>query len=299
MVNYIVPPPDPSKCKLFGLNDLPGIPEVDCEIPLKVDTRMAGDGILDVTVDGPTRDQEPPKLEVKPSEDDPCVFHVNYIPTAPGSHTLNFQWSDTHIPDSPVKLVVVDMSTVETHLFGRPVGIDVDADCNVGELRAYALHEGTRTQLKVKAARVQKGKYKLTFQPKGAGLYYVHVFAKDKEVDRSPFLIRIAEPPKPKAVKVEGLTDKGYVEEPVNFTVVSREAGGGEFNVRASGPGGKERGTLTVNDNKDSTYSVEYTPSSQGKHQFQITLAGKTVTDCPFPFLIKERLEEDSEFACH
>ena len=293
VVNYIVPPPDPSKCKLIGLKDLPGIPEVDCEILLKVDTRMAGDGILDVTVDGPTRDQEPPKLEVKPSEDDPRVFHVNYIPTAPGSHTLNFQWSDTHIPDSPVKLVVVDMSTVETHLFGRPVGIDVDADCKVGELRAYALHEGTRTQLKVKAARVQKGKYKLTFQPKGAGLYYVHVFAKDKEVDRSPFLIRIAEPPKPEAVKVEGLTDKGYVEEPVNFTVDAREAGGGELNVRASGPGGKERGTLTVNDNKDSTYSVEYTPSSQGKHQLQITWAGKPVTGSPFPFLVKERSEED------
>ena len=163
---------------------------------------------------------------MKTSKHNPRVFHVNYIPTAPGSHTLNFQWSDTHIPDSPVKLVVVDMSTVETHHFGRPVGIDVDADCKLGEMRAYALHEGTRTQLKVKAARVQKGKYKLTFQPKGAGLYYVLVFAKDKEVDRSPFLIRIAEPPNPEAVKVEGLTDKGYVEEPVNFTVDARKAGG-------------------------------------------------------------------------
>ena len=161
------------------------------------------------------------------------------------------------------------------------------------ELRAYALHEDTGTQLKVKATREQKGKYKLTFTPKGAGLYYIRVFVKDKEINGSPFLVRIAEPPKPEAVKVIGLTTRGYAEEPVNFTVDVNKAGGGELQVRALGPGGKDKGTLAVKDNKDSTYSVQYTPSVTGKHQFQITWSGKPVTGSPFPLSVKDRSDEE------
>ena len=292
IVNYIMPPSDPSKCKIIGLEDLPSVLEVNKEIPLIVDATKAGPGNLEVTADGPSSDLEPSKLAAIPTESEPGIYEVTYIPSSQGTHTLNFQWADKPIPQSPVRLAVIELATVEVHQHGKPVGVDIEYDCKPSEVRAYALHSDSNYQHKVKINKVQKGNYTLTFQPKESGLYYIHIFVRDNEIPASPIVIRYAKPPKPERCKVIGLAETTYVREPLTFTVDVSEAGDGELQVRAVGPAGKDKGTLNVGVRKEDTYTVEYIASSPGKHQFHISWAGKTIPGSPCHLSVRDRTKE-------
>ena len=293
VVKYIMPPSDPSKCKIIGVEDLPAVLEVNKEITLMVDASKAGPGDLEVTADGPSSDLEPSKLAAKLREGEASTYEVTYIPTSQGTHTLNFLWGGKSIPQSPVKLVVIELARVEVHQYGKPVGLDIDSDCKPSELRAYALQEGSETQLRVKLNKLPRGKYRLSFQPKQPGLYYIHIFERNTELTASPIVIRYAKPPKPEACKVIGISTTTYMGETLTFTVDVTEAGGGELQVRALGPGGKERGTLNVGERKDDTYLVEYIPSAPGKHQFQISWAGKAIPGSPYPLSVRDHTKEE------
>ena len=292
IVNYIMPPSDPSKCKIIGLEDLPSVLEVNKEIPLIVDATKAGPGDLEVTADGPPSDIEVSKLAAIAKEDQPGIYEVTYIPSSQGTHTLNFLWGGKPIPQSPVRLPVIELATVEVHQYGKPVGLDIEYDCKPSEVRAYALHSDSNYQHKVKVNKVQKGKYTLTFQPKEPGLYYIHIFVKDSEIPASPIVIRYAKPSKPERCKVIGLAETTYVGEPLTFTVDVSEAGFGELQVRAVGPGGKDKGIVNVGEKKEDTYTVEYIASSPGKHQLHISWAGKTIPGSPYHLSVRDRTKE-------
>ena len=86
IVNYTVPPTDASLIQIVGLDNIPAVLQVNREIPFKADARLAGDGKLDVVVEAPLEEKDPPNLEV--NEREPYIYDVSYVPTVPGSHTL-------------------------------------------------------------------------------------------------------------------------------------------------------------------------------------------------------------------
>ena len=282
------PKADASKCRFFGLENIPAVPDVNEEITFGVDAKDAGDGTLSVTADGPAGDDES-KLWVTPSPDDPHIYKVTYIPTAAGQHRVHAQWSKEPIPDSPLVFDVGDASSLQSYTYGAPVAIDIAADCKSGDLEAYGIHEDTGTQYKVKIAKAEKGKFKLSFQPKEPGIYAIHVLLRKREIPGSPFRIRYSRPPNPGACVVSGLGNKAYVGEPVDFTVDVAEAGSGDLHIKASGPTGGKATDFIVKDNKDDTYSARYVPKAPGNHQFQITWADESIPGSPFVVSVEER----------
>ena len=287
LINYITPV-DPSKCFVFGLQDVPVVPQVNEPIHFGVDTREGGDGKLAVTADGPSG-EGPLKLDVKPRDDDPHIYDVTYIPTATGLHRVHVLWADQTIPGSPLQFEVGDASTAQVYPYGKPVSLDFNADCKSGDLESYAIQEATGARHKVKISKLQKGKFKLSFQPKEPGMYLVHVRLKGKEIPGSPYRILYAKPPNPNAVVVKDLPESGYVDEPLTFSVDVTDAGSGDLNVKASGPAKGKESDFTVTDNKDGTYSASYIPNTKGDHQFDVTWAGKPIPGSPFHVGVSER----------
>ncbi len=251
IVTYLPPPPDASKCRILGLKDLPEVLEVNNEIPLVVDATEAGNGILDVQFDQPQMDGEPPELEVTSTEDELARFHVKYLPKTPGVHNVSFKWSGETIPASPVRLAIVDLAAVVTYPYGAPVITEEELDSKLPKLKAYAVHVGNRKNLKVKITRAPNGHCKFNFSPKESGLYYIHVLSRHKEIEESPFVIRVDEPPKPEAVTIQGLGKRGYVGEMTTFTINGSNAGSGEASVKPITPSRRDKGTLTVHNNED------------------------------------------------
>ena len=289
VIQYIMPHSYPNMCKIIGLEDLPRVLMSNKEVHLVIDTQQAGPGELEVKAEGPS----PLELKVAQREGQKGISEVTYVPPAAGHYSLNFLWDGRAIPCSPVKLVVIDAGAIATTAYGRLAAVDIDVDCKPAELRAYALHEDSTTQLRVKIIHGRKGKYRLTFQPKEPGLYCIYAFIKESEISVSPIVIRYAKPPKPEACKVIGLTKTAYAGEAVIFTVDVTEAGGGELRIRALGPGGKEKGTLSVGERKDDTYPVEYVPTAPGKHQFQISWAGKAIPGSPYTLTVRDHTKEE------
>ena len=291
IVNYLSSS-DPSKCFIFGLQDIPLVPQVDEPIKFGVDTTQAGDGKLSVTADGPSADETPSKLLVKPSDEDSRIWYISYVPSAKGVHRIHIQWAKERISGSPLSFDVGTTGDVQSYPWGKPVAMDINTDSKTSDLDAYAIQESNGAKHKVKVTKLQKGKFRLSFQPKQPGIYEIHVLLKKKEITGSPYRIRYNSPPNPEAVRVLGLPKRAYVKEPFKFTVDARQAGSGDLVFRGSGPEDLNESDLIVTDNKDGTYTAEYTPNAPGDHFFQILWADKAIPGTPFGVTAQDREPE-------
>lgn len=292
-VNYIMPPIDASKCQIIGVKDIGSFVEVGSDVELRVDAAKAGPGNLSVLAERPSEEdgKEPTSmLSATPSQKDRGFYDVSYIPQSQGKHSLQFNWADQPIPMSPVDIFAVDPSRADVIPNGKPATFDIDAD---GSLKAHCIHKETNQNYKVKISKVHKGKYRVSFQPKDLGYYFLHTYVKDKELPQSPYVVRYARPAKPEAVKVIGLDTRAYTGETVDFTVDAREAGEGGLNIKTLGPDGKEIEGLTVTDKKDGTYLGEIVPKVAGMHELQMTWGGKPIPGQPFPLFVRDHSNEE------
>ena len=290
VITYL-PAMDPSKCRIFGLQEIPRVPQVNEPIRFGVDGKNAGSGKLGVSSDGPSMIDHPSVLEV--SEDEPGIYNISYVPTDIGQHRVHLLWSGDKVPGSPLVFEVGDTSRLQTFSFGKPVAIDLNAECKAGDLDANVIHEDTDIKYKVKVSKLKKGKFNLGFQPKQPGIYAVHVLLKKKEVPGSPYRIRVLPPPLPEAVKINNLNNDGFVSFPTTFNVDATAAGGGDLGVRVSGPKDVKDADLSVTPSeKQGLYDVKYIPRVQGGHQFHVSWAGKSVPGSPFHVYISEKKPE-------
>ena len=91
-------PINPGKVKAYG----PGLSQgsVDKPADFVIDTRGAGNGALNLTVEGPCE----ARIECKDNQDGTC--NVSYLPTMAGNYLINILYQGVHIPGSPFKAVV-------------------------------------------------------------------------------------------------------------------------------------------------------------------------------------------------
>ena len=289
-VNYIMPPTDATKCKLIGVKAIGDFVEVGKNVNLQVDAKQAGPGNLEVSAERPAEEEVASMLSATPSQKEWGYYDVDYIPQSHGKHSLTLKWADQTIPQSPVEIMAVDPNKTEVVPNGKQASVDIDAD---GHLKAHCIHKETNHSYKVKINKLQKGKFRLTFQPKDIGIYFLHVYIKDKELPQSPFIIRYARPAKPEACKVTGLTDRCYLGETVTFKVDTKEAGDGGLKIKTLGPDGKETEGLQLTDDKDGIYSAELTPAVPGMYELQMMWGGKPVPDQPFPLFVRDLSKEE------
>lgn len=88
-------PINPGKVKAYG----PGLSHgtVDKTADFSIDTRGAGNGALNLTIEGPCE----ARIECKDNQDGTC--NVSYLPTMPGEYMINILFQGEHIPGSPFK----------------------------------------------------------------------------------------------------------------------------------------------------------------------------------------------------
>ena len=285
VVNYI-DRVDAAKCRIFGLQDIPSIPQVNEPISFGVDTTKAGDGKLLVTSDGPSLEDESSQLKIDESEEEPGIHHISYLPTAMGEHRVHIFWEGDKVPGAPLMFKVGDVHKIQRYPWGKPVTIDITADSSkAGDFEAYAIQEDTGARSKVKVTKdKKKGVFKLGFQPKNPGLYSVHVLLKKKETPGSPYRIRYLGPPNPEGVVVQEFPEKGFVGHPIEFSIKTEEAGTGDLEVRVEGPKKISDDDITHQRcpvSKEVTYNISYTPRSVGDHNFHITWSKAPIASSP------------------
>ncbi len=103
-------PINPSKVKAHG----PGLSQgtVDKPADFLIDTRGAGNGALNLTVEGPCE----ARIECKDNQDGTCA--VSYLPTMAGPYLINILYQGVHIPGSPFQATVksdLDISKIRCY----------------------------------------------------------------------------------------------------------------------------------------------------------------------------------------
>jgi len=153
----------------------------------------------------------------------------------------------------------------------------------------------------VKISDNKDGTYKVVYQPKDAGKYHVDVVARNPSnplyydhLKNSPIDVIIdAGTDAPNCIAYgPGLEPNNLDTGDTQFTIEARDKngkpikeGGDNFVVDIQGPTGPVK--ATVKDNKDGTYTVNYSPKDAGAHDIAVTLDDVPIKGSTFHVDIK------------
>ncbi|XP_065817657.1 filamin-A isoform X2 [Labrus bergylta] len=287
---------NPSLCKAKGRGLQPKGLRVKETADFKVYTKGAGTGELKVSIKGPKGLDEPCKR--KDLGDD--VYAFDYYPTTPGTYSITITWGGQHIPRSPIEVKIGAEAGqqkvrawgpgLENGIVGKSADFVVEAvGDNVGTL-GFSV-EGP-SQAKIECDDKGDGSCDVRYWPTESGEYAVHVLCNNEDIQHSPFMAEIVNPPDtdfyPDKVKAfgPGLQSSGLaVGKPTEFTVDAKQGGKAPLKIVAQDGEGTPV-DVQIKDNGNGTYACTYTPRKPVKHTAMVSWGGVNIPDSPFRMTI-------------
>uniref|UniRef100_A0A8D3BLQ4 Calponin-homology (CH) domain-containing protein n=1 Tax=Scophthalmus maximus TaxID=52904 RepID=A0A8D3BLQ4_SCOMX len=144
------------------------------------------------------------------------------------------------------------------------------------------------SQAKIECDDKGDGSCDVRYWPTEAGEYAVHVLCNNEDIQHSPFMAEIVNPPGkefyPDKVKAygPGLQSSGLaVGKPTEFTVDAKQGGKAPLKIVAQDGEGAPL-DVQVKDNGNGTYTCTYTPRKPVKHTVMVSWGGVNIPDSPF-----------------
>ncbi len=276
---------DPNEVKVYG----PGLEnsnKSDEKTDFTVDMRTAGEGQLDVTIEGP---QNTP-ITVKDQANN--VVKCEYTPETPGDYIINVKYGDIHVPNSPFSVNVrpsTDPNAVKAYGPGLESGLKTDTWAeffvdytNAGDGEPQVIVNGPGGGENVEEEQVDDGlrKYRYYIDPDEAGNYNIDITYADNAIPESPFTVHVDYKTDPSRVKAYGPgLEGGNIAEWTEFTVDMTKAGDGGLDLQIEGPCEAE---VVVDDHGNGTASVKYLPKEPGEYKINIFFADEAIPESPF-----------------
>uniref|UniRef100_A0A3P8TK02 Filamin A n=1 Tax=Amphiprion percula TaxID=161767 RepID=A0A3P8TK02_AMPPE len=287
---------NPSLCRAKGRGLQPKGLRVKETADFKVYTKGAGTGELKVSIKGPKGLEEPCKRK----DLGDGVYGFEYYPTTPGTYSITITWGGQHIPRSPIEVKIGAEAGqqkvrawgpgLEGGVVGKSADFVVEAvGDNVGTL-GFSV-EGP-SQAKIECDDKGDGSCDVRYWPTESGEYAVHVLCNNEDIQHSPFMAEIVNPPGkdfyPDKVKAygPGLQSSGLaVGKPTEFTVDAKQGGKAPLKIVAQDGEGTPL-DVQVKDNGNGTYTCTYTPRKPVKHTVMVSWGGVNIPDSPFRMTI-------------
>lgn len=288
--------PDPSRVKAEGPGLEGGIAADWTEF--KIDLRQAGDGALDLAIEGPC------EAENTMNDHGDNTITVNFNPEKPGKYNINIRFNDEHIPGSPF-MPVFEPSTDASKCTadgpglrkdGVKVGDPGDFIIDTTEAGAGAvdvtvsgpLSADGSVKSEVQAAKPRitnndDGTYAVVYNPRKVGTYDVNVSFADQQIPDAPFQVNVTDPTKVQLQGPgceEGKDESFPIEKELCWQADCSQAGPGVLKatmVKADGTVDE----VKVEQTGDDTYSLCYTPEKPGLYKLMPALSGNTIKDTP------------------
>uniref|UniRef100_A0A3Q3SF82 Filamin A, alpha (actin binding protein 280) n=1 Tax=Mastacembelus armatus TaxID=205130 RepID=A0A3Q3SF82_9TELE len=285
---------NPNLCRAKGRGLQPKGLRVKETADFKVYTKGAGTGELKVSIKGPmAKDLNPCKRK----DLGDGVYEFDYYPTTPGTYTITITWGGQHIPRSPIEVKIGAEAGqqkvrawgpgLEGGVVGKSADFVVEAvGDNVGTL-GFSV-EGP-SQAKIECDDKGDGSCDVRYWPTEPGEYAVHVLCNNEDIQHSPFMAEIVNPPEMSEmclIQVKaygpGLQSSGLaVGKPTEFTVDAKQGGKAPLKIVAQDSEGTPV-DVQVKDNGNGTYTCSYTPRKPVKHTVMVSWGGVNIPDSPF-----------------
>ena len=280
---------DPAKCEFLG--GPPGTLQVGVVEEVVVKTRGAGDGKLGCSVDEP-ENTESDVVGSSLEENSEDTYTIRLEPKCLGKVQLFVTWAGRDIPESPVTINVSNaaqcsisgLGVEEEYVVGEPVNFTVDT-AGAGEGNLLVKPRGA-SALYTPNITCSGTEHSVSFTPWEVGQHKVEVLWEGTHVPGSPVALEIRAAPDANACSATGSgLKRGYAGQPNTFKILSPEKGlllqkkkGLEVTVSSA----DETVPVEITDNEDTSYTVTYTPPSEGPHVASVKFYEKPIMGSPF-----------------
>ncbi|XP_015599800.1 filamin-A isoform X2 [Cephus cinctus] len=257
-------------------------------------------GALGFSIEGPS------KAKIDCQDNGDGTADVSYVPTMPGQYAVHILCDNEDIPKSPYIANILpktdyDPDKVEVHGPGiQPEGVARDKPTNFtidcrkagqAPLEVVILDAlGRSVPLKLDDKR--DGTVQAHYTPTSGSQHTIQVNYGGVATKKSPYRVKVAAPLNPAMVSAFGPgLDKGVKSNtPTHFNIDCREAGPGELDVTMDAPDGRDL-PITLSDNEDGTYTVDYVPPAPGNYTVNMTYGGLKVPKCPLKVNVQPHID--------
>uniref|UniRef100_U3K7V6 Filamin C n=1 Tax=Ficedula albicollis TaxID=59894 RepID=U3K7V6_FICAL len=278
----------------------PGEAEVGQVQEFHVEAQGAGgQGQLEVKVTGPSR--RPVPCTVGPAP--PGGPHpVTFTPTEEGPHRVEVTYDGHPVPGSPFPveaLLPPDPSKVVASgpgLKGGRVGVPAPfsiATQGAGSGGLGLTVEGP-CEAKIECQDNGDGSCAVSYLPTAPGEYHINILFAGRHIPGSPFTAAVTAPFDPAKVTASGPgLERGRAGEAAAFSVDCSQAGEAELTIEIRSESGIKAEVLVQN-NRDGTYAITYTPACAGAYTITINYGGLPVPNCPVRVTVDPAVDTSS-----
>lgn len=246
-----------------------------------ISTKNAGSGGLSLAVEGPS------KADIGCNDNKDGTVSVSYLPLAPGEYKVSVKYADKHIAGSPFAAKVTGEGRKRNQIsVGSNSEVPLPAAGRVADAELRALNASIQAPSGLEEPCFLKmlpnGNLGISFTPREIGDHYVSVKKLGKQIQGSPFKIKVGEREVGDAKKVtvtgkalfEGLTHTDNT-----FNVDTRKAGYGGLSLSIEGPSKAE---IKCKDNENGTLDISYRPTEPGYYIMNLKFADHHIVGSPY-----------------
>uniref|UniRef100_A0A915PPA4 Calponin-homology (CH) domain-containing protein n=1 Tax=Setaria digitata TaxID=48799 RepID=A0A915PPA4_9BILA len=258
--------------------------EVNKKKSFNLYTREAGQGELEVTVEGPS------KAELKFHEHEDGNCHFDYKITEPGEYLISVKFNAEDIPDSPFKVFVAPaagkahrlelVSITDSGIPDKMCAFTLNSHGALGHLEAKLHTPSNRIETVYFIPINGSDLNTVQFVPSETGDYYVHVTLDGVPIYNSPFCFRIGTSldNDPSVITVFGHgIYSGETGQNSEFMINTCNAGTGFLQIWVDGPS-----KVTLN-----AYEIRYMALAPGAYYVTIKYSGIHVPGSPFKVAVE------------
>uniref|UniRef100_A0A8B9EC42 Filamin C n=1 Tax=Anser cygnoides TaxID=8845 RepID=A0A8B9EC42_ANSCY len=274
-----------SKVKVQGLSTKVAVGQ---EQAFAVETQGAGgQGRLDVRISAPSRRPVPCKVEPGAAGG---PHRVQYVPPEEGPYKVDVTYDGHPVPGSPFTVEAVlppDPSKVscaygpglQGGLVGTPAPFTIDTKgAGTGGLGLTV--EGP-CEAKIECQDNGDGSCSVSYLPTEPGEYAINILFAERHIPGSPFKADVRPVFDPSKVTASGPgLERGKAGEAATFLVDCSKAGDAELTIEIISDSGVKAEVLIQN-NRDGTYAITYTPACPGSYTITIKYGGHPVPKFP------------------
>ncbi|XP_052680465.1 filamin-C-like isoform X8 [Crassostrea angulata] len=311
---------DATKCRITDGLENTTVP-VNKETVICVDASQAGDGKVTCRIRSPSGND----IDIDIVENPDGTFSILFTPQMMGAYTINIKFGGQSVPGGEYDVQVltsndwsisavspeeyekyledqvgatedlISPDTVDAVHAGAPgAGLfqPVDIRIPVGPIfnfvSAYVvMPSGKKAYPKIQDNK--DGTVTVRYQPTEIGLHELYVKYNNDDIEGSPFKFHVD------AINSGHVTAygpglcHGIVNEPAEFTIVTKDAGAGGLSLAIEGPSKTE---IKCVDNGDGTCTVGYVPTAPGEYNVSVKFADSHIAGSPFTAKISPTASE-------
>uniref|UniRef100_A0A8U7NJ59 Filamin B n=1 Tax=Corvus moneduloides TaxID=1196302 RepID=A0A8U7NJ59_CORMO len=244
-------------------------------------------------------------IKAPSGRDEPCLLKrlpnnhigISFIPREVGEHLVSIKKNGSHVPNSPVTIMVVQSEIGDARrarVFGRGLVegrtfemCDFIVDTRDAGYGGISLAVEGPSKVEIQTEDLEDGTCKVSYFPTVPGVYIVSTKFADEHIPGSPFSVKISGEGRVKEsiTRTRRAPSVATVGSICDLNLKIPEIDCADMTAQVTSPSGRNFDAEIVECDKN-TYCVRFVPQEMGVHTVDVKYKGQPVPGSPFQFTV-------------